>query len=126
MTVIEDKDEILEAIEKKLEQTWKQLSLKYRKVKGKILFAQLFTLNLRYSPSSGSVYPTEDPNWFRSMLKTLDYLLDHGWSVVDTHMTNEELNRFGRIILLEFSELGKLQQLGSLDLCSNRFEGKSD
>ncbi len=111
MIEIEGKDDILEIIEKKLEQTWKRLKLKYRKVKGKILFAQLFILNLRYIPSTGSEYPTEDPNWFRSVLKTLDTLLEHDWSLVDTHMTNEELSRFGRIVLQEFSELGKLRQL---------------
>lgn len=111
MTVIEGKEEILEAIEKKLDQIWKRLSLKYRKVKGKILFALLFTLNHRYLPSVEGEYPTEDPNWFRSVLKTLDAVLEKKWSVIDTHMTQKELSRFSRIVLREFSELGKLRQL---------------
>lgn len=113
MTTIEGKNEILSFIEKKIEQTWKLLSLKYRKVKGKILFAHLFILNHKYTPSNTHDRPSEDPNWIRTMLRTLDELLRRGWTSVDLRMPQEEVTRFGRTDLLEFSELGKLQQLYS-------------
>ncbi|MHA1928940.1 MAG: hypothetical protein ACTSV2_10245 [Candidatus Thorarchaeota archaeon] len=111
MIVIEGNEKIHKTIDKELKRTWKKLSLKYRKVKGKILFAHLFTINHRYTPTNENDYPTEDANLFRSMLRTLDMLLERGWSLVDTHMPEEELNRFSRIVLREFTVLGKLRQL---------------
>jgi len=111
MTAIEGGNRILKFVLKELEHKWKILRRKYSNVKGKILYALLFILNHKYKPRVSSERYGEDLNWFRSMLRTLDVLLSREWNSIDLRMTQEEIDKYGTIVLSEFSNLGKLWDL---------------
>lgn len=111
MIVIEGRNGILNFVQRELEQKWKILNLRYNRVRWKILFAFFFLLNHKYKPTVSIEQIGEDPNWFRPMLRTLDVLLRHEWNIVDLRMSQDEITKYGRIVLTEFSELGKLQDL---------------
>jgi len=111
MVAIEGREEILNCIKKELKHKWKILELRYKRIRWKLLFALLFILNHKYEPIETGEQIGDDPNWFRPMLRTLDVLLSRKWNSIDLRMSQKEVTRYGRIVLLEFSELGKLWDL---------------
>jgi len=104
MIVIEGRGKIQAFFQKELDCEWKRLERKYRRVRWKILFALLATINYRFpSIADANLY------LFNQYLRTLDEILNRGWSMIDLKMKQEEVNRYLDLVSSEFLALGLLR-----------------